>query len=454
MSYRPPNLPLAVWVVCALLCMVPAISVARTDDTNRRTPLVKAIENCQHSVVSLRGQKRVATDASLEKGEQVRHVNGMGTGIVIDPRGYILTNFHVVDEVQQIQVTSIDRQVSPARLLARDPITDLAIIKVDRIDGLKPIKWGTSSDLMLAETVAAVGNAYGYEHTVTTGIISHLRRTVQVNENQIYENLIQTDAPINPGNSGGPLLNLDGEMVGVNVAVRVGAQGIAFAIPVDQAVEVAAQLLARINETQVESGIQVVTRYSQHSPSLFVSHVAGGSPAASAGIQVGDQIVSIDGSPASRSLDWERGLLEKKGGQSIRLVLRRNTEFEVTLNLKSSQLSGIDTANPVENLAWRTMGVKLSPATEQELAGRHPNYQRGLRVVAVRPGSPAERERIQVGDILVAMHGWKTESMENLHYILTQTDLQHHQQFMFYILRGREPYSGQMRLANVGTELR
>jgi serine protease Do len=454
MSYRLTNLPMAALLVWGLLWTAPLTSSAQTDDTHRRTPLVRAIENCQFSVVSLRGQKRVASESHLDNGEQVRHVNGMGTGVVIDPRGYILTNFHVVEEVNQIQVTTADRQTSPARLLCRDPVTDLAIIKVDRIDGLRPIKLGTSSDLMLAETVAAVGNAYGYEHTVTTGIISHLRRTVQINENQIYENLIQTDAPINPGNSGGPLLNLDGEMIGVNVAVRVGAQGIAFAIPVDQAVEVAARMLARINDSQVDTGLQVVTRYSREVPALFISYVESGSAADAAGIKIGDQITSLDGVEINRALEWERGLLEKRGGQSIRVSVHRNSTTEVELPLLARQKLASASSSPIETLAWRTLGVKLAVASEAEVSGRHPNYQRGLKVVAVRPSSPAELERIQVGDILVAMHGFKTESLENLGYILNLPDLRQNQQFMFYVLRGREPYSGQMRLATTGTELK
>ena len=148
----------------------------------------------------------------------------MGTGVVIDPRGYIITNYHVVNGVRDIQVTLADGERYIAKLVARDPETDLAIIKIDAKQEIPVISIGTSSDLMTGETVIAMGNAYGYEHTVTRGIVSALRRSVQVNEAQNYDDLIQTDASINPGNSGGPLLNIDGEMIGINVAVRAGAR--------------------------------------------------------------------------------------------------------------------------------------------------------------------------------------------------------------------------------------
>ena len=142
--------------------------------------------------------------------------------MLIDSRGYIVTNHHVVDGVREILVTMADGQRHVAKLVARDMETDLAIIKIDAPAPLPVIPIGTSSDLMAGETVIAVGNAYGYEHTVTRGIVSALHRAVQVSDAQFYDDLIQTDASINPGNSGGPLLNIDGDMIGINVAVRAG----------------------------------------------------------------------------------------------------------------------------------------------------------------------------------------------------------------------------------------
>jgi serine protease Do len=150
----------------------------------------------------------------------------MGTGVVVDARGYVVTNYHVVEGVRRIEVTLASGKTTSASLVSHDPRTDLAVIKVEHDSPLPVITIGTSSDLMIGETVLALGNAYGYEHTVTRGIVSALHRDVEVSRTQRYDDLIQTDASINPGNSGGPLLNINGEMIGINVAVRAGAQGI------------------------------------------------------------------------------------------------------------------------------------------------------------------------------------------------------------------------------------
>ncbi|MCG8448677.1 MAG: trypsin-like peptidase domain-containing protein, partial [Pirellulales bacterium] len=204
---------------------------------------MRAVRDAGPAVVNIQGQKSVS-EAEEGAPSAPRQVNGMGTGVVIDPRGYILTNHHVVDGVRRINITLAGGQTYVAQIVAYEKKSDLAIIRIRTPSLLPVIHLGTSEDLMEGETVIAMGNAFGYEHTVTTGIISALHRNVQVNETQQYLDLIQTDASINPGNSGGPLLNIDGEMVGVNVAVRAGAQGIGFAIPIDKALEIATRLLS------------------------------------------------------------------------------------------------------------------------------------------------------------------------------------------------------------------
>ncbi|HWC91263.1 MAG TPA: trypsin-like peptidase domain-containing protein, partial [Pirellulales bacterium] len=210
MPYRPARqrwrFPFAVLGVLGLLLTfvaLPGKSIAEP----RRTAIVEVVEQARSAIVNIHGEKTVdATDA--HNGEGKRRVNGMGTGVIIDQRGYIITNHHVVDGVRKIMVTTADGENYVARLVSHDPKTDLAIIKIDGDSDFQVIRIGTSADLMSGETVIAVGNAFGYEHTVTRGIISALHRTVQVSDAQNYEDLIQTDASINPGNSGGPLLNI------------------------------------------------------------------------------------------------------------------------------------------------------------------------------------------------------------------------------------------------------
>src|SRR5262249_1709871 len=160
----------------------------------------------------------------LPLAPSLSRINGMGTGIVIDPRGYVVTNHHVVEDVSVLRVRLGDGTAVTAAVVARSQEHDLALLKIEVGRPLPTMPLGTAQDLMVGETVVAIGNPYGYEHTVSLGVVSAIKRDVSLNKDMSYKSLIQTDASINPGNSGGPLLNINGELVGVNVAIRAGAQ--------------------------------------------------------------------------------------------------------------------------------------------------------------------------------------------------------------------------------------
>ncbi|MCC6420838.1 MAG: trypsin-like peptidase domain-containing protein, partial [Gemmataceae bacterium] len=201
----------------------------------RRTPIVALVERVKGAVVNIHSERTVRAPGSAEalaSAPAQSRINGMGTGLVIDPRGYIVTNHHVVEDVNVIRVRLADGSSVSAIVLARSHENDLALLKIDVKTALPTMPLGTAQDLMVGETVVAVGNPYGYEHTVSQGIVSAIKRDVSLNKEMSYKALIQTDASINPGNSGGPLLNIHGELIGINVAIRAGAQGIGFAIPV------------------------------------------------------------------------------------------------------------------------------------------------------------------------------------------------------------------------------
>lgn len=448
-SMRSPSMNnLAVrlcWLLlAATVCYSPAFSGSFAHASElRMTPIVKAVQSAKESIVNIHGHKTVAA-VSAVGGDTPRQVNGMGTGVIIDRRGFIVTNHHVVDGVRRIQVTFNNGETLIARLIAHDLTTDLAVIKVDAEDELPCITIGKSTDLMPGETVIAVGNAYGYENSVTRGIISALHRSVQVTENQKYDDLIQTDASINPGNSGGPLLNIDGQMIGINVAVRVGAQGIGFAIPVDTVMEISSRMMSTERMSDQYHGIRGKTLWENDRPVFKITGVEKDSPADAAGLRIGDTLTELAGQKIERQLDVELALLNRTLGEEISLNVDRSGESDKQLAIVVKSLSG---ATNVSDLAWRTMGVRVKSMPERDFAQLATRYRGGLQVVAVRAGSPAELEGIQIGDILVGMHDWETISYENLDYILKNKSVTQRGAIRFYILRERDTLYGDISLA-------
>jgi serine protease Do len=413
----------------------------------RKTPIVTAVEAAGPSVVNIRGEKTVGGTTGSQPGQADggRRVNGMGTGVVIDPRGYIITNYHVVEGVRQIQITMADGRQYTARLVSRDPETDLAIIKIDAPEPLPVINIGRSNDLMPGETVVAVGNAYGYQDTITRGIISALHRAVQVSDAQYYEDLIQTDASINPGNSGGPLLNIDGQMIGINVAVRAGAQGIGFAIPVDKAMAVLGKLLAECSTVQAYHGIHFETDPAEPLDGAVVKSVDDGSPAALLDLKPGDVITGIGDVPVTRSSDFHRAMLDRRDGEQIELSIRRGDEF-LAFELELAKV-GPKLQEP-DNETWNVLGMELQPISSEDFRQRFRSslYDGGLTVKSLRSGGPASSQGVQVGDVLVGVHIWQTVSLENVSYIIHRPNFASFTPLRFLIIRDGKTYEGHLPL--------
>lgn len=401
----------------------------------RRTAIVRAVESQRDAVVNIHGQKLVGeNDADSEP----RRVNGMGTGVVIDSRGYIVTNYHVVEGVERIEVTLANGGTTTGRLVSHDLRTDLALIKIDAVRPMAVIRIGTSSDLMIGETVLALGNAYGYEHTLTRGIISALHRSVEVSRTQRYDDLIQTDASINPGNSGGPLLNIDGEMVGINVAVRAGAQGIGFAIPIDRVLEVVTELISVERLDHTWHGI--VAKGDGHGGAV-VTTVHRQSPAEQVGMRAGDRIVRVGNARIASQLDIERALLGHKAGDRVPVeVVRAGGHTQIELPLAELRR---DSLLP-EDRCWRELGLRLSTAPAARVRKVQARYRGGLEVLEVRPGGPADEQGIRSGDILVGLHVWETISLENVIYVLDKAQSDRFGPLKFYVLRGRETLFGHL----------
>ena len=405
------------------------------------SPIVKATKSAKPSVVNISGEKTIESRPSLQAGhpDDSRRVNGMGTGVVIDPRGYVVTNHHVVNGVRKIRVSLADGKECSAKLIQWDEDTDLAIIKIDTPDPLPVIRIGRSSDLMLGETVVAIGNAYGYAGTATMGIISELHRPVQVSDAQFYDDLIQTDASINPGNSGGPLLNIDGEMIGINVAVRAGAQGIGFAIPIDQVLEVVAELLVATGKETTWNGLDLSDAKDQIE--AVVGSVTEGSPAGESGLQPGDVVIEVDDMKIERKIDFHCAMLERSPGEKIGITVRRDDE-SVAVEM---ELAGAPTTSQpkVSSDVWNVLGLKLAPIPEDEFNQRFQTiYRGGLAVKALRPRSPAESRGIRSGDVLVGMSTYETVTLNHVAYILRQPDFNENNPLRFLVIRDGLLYEG------------
>jgi len=494
-----PRLLFAVLIITA-----GQLSSVLAADTIRETPLVRAVRQSRLSVVNIHTEKNAAEDRDARFfAPKSRRINGMGTGIIVDERGYIVTNYHVVQDVDLITATLHNGSSFDARVVSYDRRQDLAIIRIDSPEPLVVMQLGTSSDLMLAETVYAVGNAFGYEHTVTSGIISALHRDVEVDETQSYENLIQTDASINPGNSGGPLLNLKGDVIGINVAIRSGAQRIGFAIPIDDARRTIARLLSVERLNGHVHGLTTTDCKSAEECRLVVEKVAPGSPASSAGIMPGDVIHSVRGVPVTDGTDLERSLLDLEPGQSVEMrILRQGSQLSrqytrqlqstpadsrsagISINesqtvmrpasgsgdgassdgqrktrLPSLQQSDADStagAAKIVDRQWSMLGFRLEPLTESELrmitgrswpGGRGPvNYNGGMRVTEVRAGSPAAT-LLRKNDILLGLDGYECTSAENLEAILATERLSGGRRLKCQYLRpGMNPLEGSLQL--------
>jgi S1-C subfamily serine protease len=304
--------------------------------------VVSAVERVSPSVVNIEVRHASDSRSPRERGRrQPRERGGSGSGFIFTPDGLILTNSHVVHGASQIRVTLNDGRVCEADLIGDDPETDLAVIRIAAVD-LCSAELGRSASLRPGQLVIAIGNPLGFQSTVTTGVVSALGRSLRAESGRLIDNVIQTDAALNPGNSGGPLVDSRGDVIGVNTAVILPAQGICFAIPADTARFVAAQLIrhGRIRRSVIGVGGQTtqLPRRVVHFhrlpvvSAMLVTSVEEASPAHRAEIRTGDLVVGLDDHPIAGVDDLLKLLDEERIGRPTRLtVLRRTEKREVTI---------------------------------------------------------------------------------------------------------------------------
>jgi len=293
--------------------------------------VIGAVEKISPAVVNIEVHQSVRSRRRAEPQE--RH--GGGSGFVFTPDGLILTNSHVVHDASRIEVTVADGRRFPARIIGDDPATDLAVIQIDG-SGLTAVGLGDSQALRVGQLVIAIGNPYGFQSTVTAGVVSALGRSLRSYSGRLIEDVIQTDASLNPGNSGGPLVASDGRVVGVNTATILPAQGLCFAIGINTAKFVASRLLrdGRIRRSYIGVSAQTVpihrrlVRYYEllKETGVVVLSTEPNSPAQRAGLREGDVIIALEGQPVAGVDDLHRLLTEVRVGATSELTVLRGTE--------------------------------------------------------------------------------------------------------------------------------
>ena len=383
--------------------------------TARTDAVVAAVERVAPSVVAITTEVPINNPFAWGVGQD--QTSSEGSGVVIDPTGIVLTNAHVVDSATSIQATFSDESSYQAEVIGIALELDLAVLRLKDMKRTTAVDIGKSDDLLLGEKVIAIGNPFGLGHTVTTGVVSAVNRPLET-DRRVYQDFIQTDASINPGNSGGPLVNILGELVGINTAIRPGAEGIGFAIPVDRAIKVAEDIL---NFGRVQR------------PWL--------------GVDVTDVLFRLNGKKfVAPQVSWVYENTELLKGDVILQIDDRKVQGRGDLN---AYLSSLNPNGKVQLEVWRDGSVQkvrlqtsvLSDAVVQQsldkILGISVKSGRGAVFVSkVDPGGAFARHRLKVGDQIVAINGQRITTLEDFTTLLYNAKSDHRGSAFFTIRRG------------------
>ena len=404
-------------------------------ELNRETAVVRAVREVSPAVVNISSAYEVRKRTSPFSGfglnpffdeffrdffdprfERRQQNTSLGSGVIIDgEKGLILTNAHVIQKAGTIKVVLQDEREFEGRIVGADPDSDLAVLKIDSKERLPAIKMGSSEDIMIGETVIAIGNPFGFSHTVTTGVISAVNRSIRA-QDRVYHDFIQIDASINPGNSGGPLLNINGDLIGINTAIYAKAQGIGFAIPIGKARKIISDLIQYGEVIQAWIGITVqnmdesLARYLEvpGNKGIVIKTVEPKSPAKKAGMQESDIILSIDNKKINSIDDYKSITKSIAAGDTLRAIFWRNGKTQnVVINTKVYPL------DQAEDLAFRLLGIKVEELTKKKRKAYRIYAREGVVISKIKENSYLYRIGAQPGDVIRQIDDYTIQTGED-----------------------------------------
>jgi serine protease Do len=374
----------------------------------------------------------------------------LGSGVIVSSDGYIITNYHVVEKADEIMVMLYDNRNFKGRIVGRDPKTDVAIIKISAED-LPAVKWGDSDKLQVGEFVLAFGNPYGFSHTVTMGIVSAVgRANMGIAE---YEDFIQTDAAINPGNSGGPLVNIKGELVGINTAIYTrtgGYQGIGFAVPSNMVENVMKQIISKGKVTRGWLGITVQSVTPElarefglkENNGAIVSDVYKGSPAEKSGIKRGDVITYIGGKKITQAESLRTIIAQTKAGEKIELkIIRSRKPISVTVTIEEypedlSKVSSSELETKKRDTLAGLSVIELTNEIAKQLGLSR--GEKGVVIVRVEPYSAADEAGLKRGDVIQEINQRKVTGIRDFNNITSR--IKEGDTVLLFINRGQRKF--------------
>jgi serine protease Do len=367
----------------------------------------------------------------------------LGSGFIMDKDGYIVTNHHVIKDADEIQVKLKDGKDYDATIEGADPSTDIALIRIKADEELPVLPIGSSKNLEIGQWVIAIGNPFGLEHTVTAGIVSAMGRVIGAGP---YDDFIQTDASINPGNSGGPLINMDGEVVGINTAIVAGGEGIGFAIPITMAKDIISQLKKTGEVTRGWLGVgiqdldQELMEYYGVDQGVLVTQVFEGDPADKAGIKPQDVILSVNGKSVASARELTQVVAGLSVGEKVEVKINRKGETEtVTVKIgkrDEEQIAGM--RGEPQREPTDALGLELSNITENMAQQLNLPSRQGVIVVNVKPGSKAAEAGFSEGDIIREINHETIDSLSD--YSSVMQEIEEGETVQFYIKRARRGY--------------